>query len=327
MANRYWLITNRNVNKNNTSFGADLAAQATYWVSEGGRSLAEFAAWRKVEPEEFQKLLVKAAERFPMIDDPALHEDQKHVTLFIHGYNNTWDEAAHRYQQLCQSMFTGDAGLGQCVMFTWPSDGSAANYLPDRSDARASAEHLADVLSRLYDWLVRKQADAALDDRKACRAKTSIIAHSMGNYLVQNAMQIAWTRKNQPLLVSLINQLIMVAADVDNDIFDSGESVGRGDAEGLMNLTYRITSLFSGRDPILGLSAGLKHFGKRRLGRSGLSDPSRVPGNVWEVDCSPLFHAGQKNIHAAYFEVDRTINLMRQILRGADRRELAANLR
>ena len=34
-------------------------------------------------------------------------------------------------------------------------------------------------------------------------------------------MAAAWTRKNQPLLVTLINQLVMVAADVDNDLFET----------------------------------------------------------------------------------------------------------
>jgi hypothetical protein len=32
---------------------------------------------------------------------------------------------------------------------------------------------------------------------------------------------------------------------------------------------------------VLGVSAGLKHFGKRRLGRSGLADDAPLPGNVW----------------------------------------------
>jgi esterase/lipase superfamily enzyme len=205
------------------------------------------------------------------------------------------------------------------VLFTWPSDGMVTNYLPDRADARAAAPDLADVLSALFDWMLKKQADGVDDPTKACRAKTSLIAHSMGNYVLQNAMQLAWTRKNQPLLVSLINQLIMVAADVDNDLFDSGETVDGSDGDAIANLSYRVTALYSGRDPVLGLSAGLKHFGKRRLGRSGLADPTGVPDNVWQVDCSPMFNPGQSGIHSAYFEEARTIDLMRRILCGTDR--------
>src|SRR5947209_7460284 len=84
-------------------------------------------------------------------------------------------------------------------------DGMSTNYLPDRMDARNSVEGLADVLSELYDWLAEKQGET--DPEKICKAKTSVIAHSMGNYVLQCAMQVCWTRKNQPLLVSLINQL------------------------------------------------------------------------------------------------------------------------
>jgi len=146
----------------------------------------------------------------------------------------------------------------------------------------------------------------------------------MGNYVVQKAMAAAWTRKNQPLLVSLINQLVMVAADVDSDLFDLG-APDNNDGNAVANLTYRITALYSGRDSVLGASAGLKHFGMRRLGRSGLShrsplaDPSSPTDNVWDVDCSSFFNPNVQDIHGAYFLTDGTLNLMRYVLRGLDR--------
>ena len=63
--------------------------------------------------------------------------------------------------------------MGICVLFTWPSDGRAADYLPDRADAEKSAPELADVLSELCDWLMSQQAAAAKDPDKACKAKTA----------------------------------------------------------------------------------------------------------------------------------------------------------
>ena len=157
-----------------------------------------------------------------------------------------------------------------------------------------------------------------------------MIAHSMGNYVLQKAMAAAWTRKNQPLLASLINQLIMAAADVDNDIFDAG-AADNGDGQAIVNLTYRITALYSGKDAVLGLSAGMKHFGTRRLGRSGLANrPPLVTqppatDNVWDVDCSSFFapSVSGQDIHGAYFVTDGTIELMRKILRGIDRSVLS----
>ena len=115
----------------------------------------------------------------------------------------------------------------------------------------------------------------------------------------------------------------MVAADVDNDLFRNGEDVSHGDGEGLANLSYRITALYTGRDNVLGASAGLKHFGKRRLGRSGLDRTYPLPDNVWDVDCTDLMDPNVNGItvHGEYFNPTegKIYNLMRAILAGTDR--------
>jgi esterase/lipase superfamily enzyme len=173
-----------------------------------------------------------------------------------------------------------------------------------------------------------KQKAAMRNPNNACTAKTSIIAHSMGNYVLQKAMQLTWTRQNQPLLVSLVNQLLMVAADVDNDMFKDLPDISNTDGDAIANLTYRITALYTGRDPVLGLSAGLKHFGKRRLGRSGIDRTYPIPDNVWDVDCSDLIPANATDIHSEYFEntSPETIELMRQVLKGVDRTVLTRDV-
>ena len=121
----------------------------------------------------------------------------------------------------------------------------------------------------------------------------------------------------------------MVAADVDNDLFDSG-APDNNDGNAIANLCYRVTALYSGRDAVLGMSAGLKHFGTRRLGRSGLahspplssSFPRRtMSGTLIASGFFPNSVSGQ-DIHGAYFVTKGTIELMRQILRGIDRKVL-----
>jgi esterase/lipase superfamily enzyme len=269
--------------------------------------------------------LVIASDKFPE-DDPAENEKQTHVTILVHGFNQTFAKAARFYQDLYAKLFDGPDSLGLCILYDWPSRGSALGYEPDRSHARLCAHDLTDVLSALFDWLVDKQQQTIDNPAKACKAKVSLISHSMGNYVVQKAMAAAWTRKNQPLLVSLINQLLMVAGDVDGDLFDAG-APDNNDGNAVANLTYRITALYSGRDSVLGASAGLKHFGMRRLGRTGLStrpplaDPSSPTDNVWDVDCSSFFprEVDGAAIHGAYFVNDGTLNLIRNVLRGLDR--------
>ncbi len=316
---RYWMISNREVS--GSGLGSD-HAPLSYWVSDAA-VLNQLKGWKKTTKERFHSLLLKAADGFPVLP-PEQHERQKHVTLFVHGYNNSWDEAAARYQSICSRLVEPNK-LGVCVLFTWPSDGMATNYLPDRADARRSGADLADVLSDLYDWLLGKQAAGAADDAKACKAKTSLIAHSMGNYVLQNALQAVWTRKNRPLLLSLINQLVMVAADVDNDLFSSGEDSDGSDGDAIANLSYRITALYTGLDSVLGLSAGMKHFGKRRLGRSGLDSRVRKPDNVWDIDCTRWLKS-KSGTHSAYFETPEVLDLMHKLLIGRDRSVLQSTL-
>jgi esterase/lipase superfamily enzyme len=321
---KYWMINDRS----NGGVGPDPNNNGlTYWVSDE-QPLTDIKSWQKVSAASFQTLLKAAADEFPALD-PSQNEEQSHVTILVHGFNNKFTSSTAFYQQLCDRLFSGPDSLGLCILYDWPSWGNILGYEPDRARARQCAEDLTNILSELFDWLVKQQQVAITskgDPNKACKAKVSLIAHSMGNYLLQKAMAAVWTRKNQPLLVSLINQLLMVAADVDNDLFDAG-APDNSDGSAIVNLTYRITALYSGRDEVLGASAGLKHFGTRRLGRAGLAHrPPLVTqppqtDNVLDVDCSGFFPASVSgtDIHGTYFVTDGTIELMRQILRGIDR--------
>jgi esterase/lipase superfamily enzyme len=321
---KYWLISDRN----NGGIGGDRnVGGLTYFVSDGG-PLNNIANWQKVTATQFRTLLAAAADAFPALPHGE-NEKQSHVSILVHGFNVSFDHSTTFYEGLCGRLFDGPDNLGLCILYDWPSLGTVVGYEPDRAHARQCAEDLADILSELFDWLMKKQQDAINsggDPDKSCKAKVSLIAHSMGNYVLQKAMAAAWTRKNQPLLVSLLNQLLMVAGDVDNDLFDVG-APDNNDGGAVVNLTYRITALYSGRDAVLGASAGAKHFGTRRLGRSGLAhrpplvDSLPATDNVWDVDCSSFFppNVNGMDIHGAYFVTDGTIELMRQVLKGLDR--------
>lgn len=315
-----WLVTNRNILHD--GFGAEFS-DVSYWTLKSPElPLNVFSSWQRETFDAFKSRLVAAANQFPHPLQTAA-EDQKHVCLFIHGYYVNWTDAMRTYGNVAGNLFDGPDSLGELISFDWPSKGSLLGYLPDRAEARKTGDDLTDLLSELYDWMSVKQTQAAANPQDACRAKTSIIAHSMGNYVLEYATNAVWTRKNRPLLVSLLQEVLMVAADVDNDLFRSGEDISHGDGEGLANLSYRITALYTGRDSVLGASAGLKHFGKRRLGRAGLDPAFPVPDNVWEVDCSSLLNANVNGIeiHSEYFNPDetRTYALMRSILKGVDR--------
>ena len=50
--------------------------------------------------------------------------------------------------------------------------------------------------------------------------------------------------------MSFVNQMLMVAGEVDNNIFDNGNQVGDGDGEGIANPGGRIKSFSDRPAPI-----------------------------------------------------------------------------
>ena len=322
MATTAMMITNRNVAGKQLGNTRDILR---FYISNK-TTLRSLDDWTELPQDQFRDTLVRIAAKFPLFDESE-NEKQKHISLFIHGYNNNWLEAVQRYRKMQKDLYADPQGLGQLILFTWPSNGSTFDYLPDREDARATAPDLAQVFVDLHDHLVKMQRAVAINGKASpCRAKISVIAHSMGNYVLQKALAIASKTLNNPQLITLIHQGAMVAADVDNDLFQQSQP---DDSDGslMANLCYRLGALYTGRDAVLGASAGLKHFGKRRLGRSGLADALTVFDNIFDFDVSGLIPKNAGNLHSAIFEHAATLRLLRLILMGRDRHMLTSDLR
>src|ERR1700722_14135308 len=175
-----WLITNRN-QVGADDFGKDFA-DLTYWTYDPAAkpgNIALRSLWTQRTSDEFRAALIAVAALFPpTVNTPT--ESQKHLTLFIHGYNNNWLESVTCYEAVAARLFDGPASLGELISFDWPSKGSLLGYLPDRAEARQTGDDLTNVLSTLYDWMSAQQIATSANVNNACRAKTSIIAHSMG---------------------------------------------------------------------------------------------------------------------------------------------------
>jgi esterase/lipase superfamily enzyme len=310
------MMTNRKLSGD--KLGHSIADMRYFEHSKG--PITKLSNWAPLTKKQFADRLIQIAGTFPQVPEED-NEEQKHVSVFIHGYNNEWEQSVTRYDQVRTDLFDSHK-LGQLILFAWPSNGSAAAYLPDREDARGCADALALELKDLHDYMVAMQRLIAQtqDPTKACKAKLSIIAHSMGNYVAQKALAVAAKKLNSPQLLTLITQLAMVAADVDNDLFQR-DKPGDSDGSLMANVCYRIGALFTGLDQVLGASAGLKHFGTRRLGRSGLSDRSNVWDNVFDVDVSAAIK--KTDVHSAVFDSPRALRLLEQVLRGIDRKHLA----
>src|ERR1700687_766983 len=99
----FWMITNRNIQPG--GFG-DEFSELSYWTNATG-PVDDFNSWtRAADADSFKNLLVAVVATFP---DPVTTppENQKHVTFFVHGFNEPWDSACRRYEAIVQNLYTG----------------------------------------------------------------------------------------------------------------------------------------------------------------------------------------------------------------------------
>jgi esterase/lipase superfamily enzyme len=119
----------------------------------------------------------------------------KSVLLFVHGYNNTFDEAAERTAQIgYDTKFPG-----KLMFFSWPSLGDVDAYPADAANEGWGSLDLAQVLQVI--------------DRSSDVANLTIIAHSMGNQMLADAFQEL--ASIDPTLVRRVGHIVMAAPDVD----------------------------------------------------------------------------------------------------------------
>ena len=159
--------------------------------------------------------------------------------VFIHGFNVSFKEAVEsaaeigeRYAKLSRKSYQPNI-----FVFSWPSDGKISRYGNDRHDAEASGYAFARGLIKLSDFL------RAPDREQACQQKINLIAHSMGNYVLRHALQQARKISDGASLPRLFDNIVLTAADEDNDAFEHDHKLAR-----LSELGQRITVYFNNGD-------------------------------------------------------------------------------
>ena len=131
--------------------------------------------------------------------------------VFVHGFNNTVEDAAFRLAQITWD--TQFAGIP--IVFAWPSRGDVLSYLYDRESAAFSVDGLIELLTML--------------ERETELQTVHVIAHSMGNQIVTEALvRLGQTPPPRPL-----GELVLAAPDVDWDVFSNRASHFKALARGV----------------------------------------------------------------------------------------------
>ncbi|MCB2115361.1 MAG: alpha/beta fold hydrolase [Rhodobacteraceae bacterium] len=192
-----------------------------------------------------------------------------HPTLFIHGYNNSFQSAAQRAAQIGY-----DLGLGQGIgLFSWPSSGSKSGYTSDEAMVDVSKYKMADFIEVFLHASGNRQIN--------------IIAHSMGCRCLMGALEVLG--RGRTSVLKRINQIILAAADIDTRHMNhlalyavrycnrtTAYTTSKDDAlkvSGWLHGFQRVgasppTYVFSGMDTIVANNSGLGSFGHQYVATS-----------------------------------------------------------
>ncbi|MGE0152661.1 MAG: alpha/beta hydrolase [Reyranellaceae bacterium] len=205
--------------------------------------------------------------RQDMIDDPA------DLLFFVHGFANSFDSALVKAAQL-RKFYGGTAKHGKklhVMAFSWPSDGKLVApgnaYRSDYLDAEISGVAIGRVFLKAARFVSELPRD------QWCGRRIHVLAHSMGNWALLNALQ--HVRREAPAVSArMIDQVVLAAADAPNDAFESDDKL-----RSLGGLAARVTVYMHPQDLALHISSTLKG-NSDRLGKTGPRDPALLPANV-----------------------------------------------
>jgi esterase/lipase superfamily enzyme len=137
----------------------------------------------------------------------------KDVFIFVHGFNNTFEDAARRTAQMAYDLdFDGTP-----MLYSWPSQGSATAYAIDEAAVQISGRKMADFL----DTVVAQSG----------AQRIHLIAHSMGNRALIEALQTYLAKRAPENRQHIFGQIVFTAPDVDRDYFTDAIQSLAGAAE------------------------------------------------------------------------------------------------
>ena len=137
------------------------------------------------------------------IVEAARRSKNPRVLIFVHGFNNRFDDAVYRFAQIVHD----SKAEAVPVLFTWPSRGNVQlrSYTYDRE----SANYSRDALEELIDTAREQYPNIK---------EVHLLAHSMGNWVTLEALRGRSLRRIARS-EDKVKQALLVAPDVDVDVF------------------------------------------------------------------------------------------------------------
>jgi esterase/lipase superfamily enzyme len=196
---------------------------------------------------------VELAERMllQMVESRLAAATRKDIYLFVHGYANTFKDAAFTMAQVWH--FLGREGVP--FLYSWPagSGGLLRGYTHDRESGEFTVFHLKQTLRLLA--------------RARGLRKIHVIAHSRGTDVFLTALREIFLQDGRRVegdcFATRLGSVVLAAPDIDFDVL-----ISRVVFEGLLFVPDRLTIYVSEGDRAIGISnwlfSSLKRLGQLR---------------------------------------------------------------
>ena len=210
------------------------------------------------------------------------------VLVYIHGFNVSWYEAlgsaAALELMMNRSPLADSRQNVAVVLFTWPSDGLAlpfASYKSDRTEASGSGYAVGRAFLKVRDFLAGLR-DRARGGEPLCEQDIHLLCHSMGNYVLQSALDRIGEFTPGNALPRLFEHILLCAPDVDDDVLQPGQPMGSVHELG------RCVTVYHNRGDLSMVVSDHTKGHPERLGAGGAARPTLLHNKVHQVDCTPI---------------------------------------
>ncbi|MES2345471.1 MAG: alpha/beta hydrolase [Chlamydiota bacterium] len=212
----------------------------------------------------------------------------KKILVLVHGFNNDAKDALSTYRTINEHFSTlldadGNNFYDLVIGYLWPGCDEGLDYYYAKKNVRKLASRMRSHLT-LFDTYA---------------SQVDVLAHSMGNYLVLEALDFSTTiAQTKPVRI-----FYSIAPAIDNESIEEGETY--------YNSTQNCEKFFvfhSTQDKVLHYLYSASEFDKA-LGFEGVENIKKLPCNVQLVDCSS-FALG----HSAYFTANALYDFIRNQL-------------
>lgn len=212
----------------------------------------------------------------------------KRILFVVHGFNNTSNEAIQTYRTVADHITAlrdteGNAFYDVVIGYLWPGYDDKLEYYAAKKQARKLKDKMLSHLTFL----------------SSTASKVDVMAHSMGNCLMFEALNFSPKKKAK----KLIKNFYSLAAAVDNESVEKSQKYFH-----VSKNCEDIYIFYSKKDEVLEFLYAIAEWDKA-LGFDGIENLEKMPKNMQLIDCTSFISG-----HSEYFNVANVYDYIRDQL-------------